>query len=436
MNLVPRELPPEARPMFRRHGAFALLDAATAAILHNTPVMALLALGAEDWKLSFQLAISSVGMFVALLLGGMMARRRKKPFLLIPGLLMVLSIYAMSFVGVPTVFLILLGLASLFEVALRPALTAIIRVNYPASHRGLATGRIRAASSVVFMTVGLGSSLLMAWTGPGKDALWMIQAQLLLAGTLLLLGLGIISRLQVHENPDEDHSLKEEHPTLKGAASAAMEGLRHARFRRYLGIALIYSFGALLYVSFIPVLLKDDLHLSYVGITLLTHVLPSLLALLSTTALGRLADRANPWKAWAVIRLGWGLDPLLMALASLATAFAPLALLLTVAGRICRGLVMGGSWILWWQVGLNHFAPPGADTTRYMGLLMVVNGISRLFAPLLGAWILQTGGGSAVLSAGALLVLGSSLLSLREFYRERRQKRLKTIESYEHSFSP
>ena len=39
-----------------------------------------------------------------------------------------------------------------------------------------------------------------------------------------------------------------------------------------------------------------------------------------------------------------------------------------------RGSVQGGWWVLWWQIGVTHFAPPGQDTSRYMGIMVFLNG--------------------------------------------------------------
>ena len=197
-------------------------------------------------------------------------------------------------------------------------------------------------------------------------------------------------------------------------------GKRDDRFRRYLGIGLLYSFGGMVFASFIPVLVTRELGCSYLASTLLVHGIPGVIAFCSTGVLGRWIDRTNPWQSWRWIRLGWGLDPLLLAATPVLTAVSPaLALGLASLARVIRGAVMGGSWILWWQVGVNHFAPLGGDTTRYQGMVLFANGFARLLGPLVGAGLLMSGRIEWVFTVGGLVVLLSALLSSRELARER-----------------
>ena len=95
---------------------------------------------------------------------------------------------------------------------------------------------------------------------------------------------------------------------------------------------------------------------------------------------------------------------------------------------------MGGSWVLWWRIGVNHFAPPGGRYRRYMGLLMFMNGVMRLFAPMLGAALLLRYGRAGMLYIGGAGVLLSALHSFYEYRRERSDKDLATIADFEHQF--
>jgi len=192
----------------------------------------------------------------------------------------------------------------------------------------------------------------------------------------------------------------------------------------------------MVFVSFIPVLLSRSLKCSYVTSAFLLHILPGIFSFLATGAIGQWIDRTNPWKAWSWIRLGWGLDPVILAITPvLASISPPLALALAGVARTSRGLVMGGSWILWWQVGVNHFAPPGADTSRYMGMILFANGIARLVGPLFGAWLLGIASIQVVFLAGGFLVLLSSLLSYLQLNRELSNSRLNTIKNFEDQFT-
>lgn len=123
----------------------------------------------------------------------------------------------------------------------------------------------------------------------------------------------------------------------------------------------------------------------YVSCNVLMHALPALVAFFATGWLGKLFDRSNPWLSWAYVRFVWGLDALLLAATPpLALLFPPALVVLPVAGRVLRGSVQGGWWILWWQIGVTHFAPPGGDTSRYMGIMVFLNGIIRFSASAAG----------------------------------------------------
>jgi len=78
-------LPESCRHTWVRHRTYALLDAAAAGILSNIPLMALKGMGSPEWEMALQMTISSVGLFLSIYFGGIMAERRKMPFVLLPG---------------------------------------------------------------------------------------------------------------------------------------------------------------------------------------------------------------------------------------------------------------------------------------------------------------------------------------------------------------
>jgi hypothetical protein len=258
----------------------------------------------------------------------------------------------------------------------------------------------------------------------------MMRVQLAVSGALWAIGILVFATIRVSDDPKAQPVRREvsERP-LRGAWRICQ---RDDRFRRYLVIGLLYSFGGMIFASFIPVLVTRDLNCNYLAATLLVHGIPGVVAFCSTGILGRWIDRTNPWQSWRWIRLGWGLDPLVLAAAPVVMALSPaLALALACLARVIRGVVMGGSWILWWQVGVNHFAPLGGDTTRYQGMVLFINGFARLLGPLVGAWVLLTGRIEGVFVLGGLFVLLSALLSSRELSRERKEPRLATMARFE-----
>ena len=150
-----------ARRTYRLHVGYALLDAIAGGILLNAPIVAVKAFQAANWHLPLRELYSGIGMIASLYLGAQMARRTKMPFVFVPGVLAGLCSVAMALAtGSAFWFLTLLGVGAMFEVVARPAITAILRMNYPVDHRGHATGAVRSWSSLAFMASSITSPLL------------------------------------------------------------------------------------------------------------------------------------------------------------------------------------------------------------------------------------------------------------------------------------
>jgi MFS family permease len=401
------KLPVEVRHTYLRHLCFSLLDAVSSGVLANAPLMAVKGMAAQDWHLTLPLILSSLGMVVTLWSGNWMACRAKKPFVLLPWLVYAFASLSMALAQDGFWFLGLLGLGALFEVTTRPALTAIIRQNYSVAHRGKAVGEIRKWCSIVFMLATAGSAASLQWA---SDPGLMIRIQVVAAGGLSLLGCLCFYSIRVREATEPT-----ENPRA-GLADGLLRSMRivreDCRFRRYLMGCFLFGFSGLLYLSFIPSFLAHDLGFSYIECAMLIHVLPSLASFLCTGYLCGWFDRTNPLVGWAVVRAGWGLDAVLLAAVPALLLQVPVgAFLLCAAGRVLRGSVMGGSFVLWWQIGTNYFTPPGHNTARYMSILTSLNGVMRLLAPLAGVFLLSFLNRPAVLLIGGLGVLLSALHS-------------------------
>ena len=422
------ELPPGCWKNFRYHLAFALLDAAAAGILSNAGIMALRGLGAEDWQLGVRLSLSSAGMFATLPLGHWMARRRKTPFVIVPGFAFAVCSMLASLTEDPLSFLVLVGVGSIFEVALRPAITVVVRTVYPATHRGAAMGVIRKWSSLVFlMSILSSAAMLSQWS---ERAANVISLQMLCAGVLSMASFLAFRRISIPRSAEETAN----HPEQPaGTFRQSWRILRRDdRFRRYLVSSFLFGFFGLLYAPYVAAFLVRDLSLGYLPTSIFLHVIPSAASFLVTGWIGQRIDRANPWTAWKWIRLGWGLDPLLLATAAVTGTIVPgTMMVLPIVGRLSRGASMGGSWILWWRIGINHFAEPGADTSRYMGIFTFLNGVMRLCAPILGAWLLLRFSREGVLLIGGCGVLMSAVHAGWEARRERRFRHLATMADFE-----
>lgn len=448
------ELSGNAERTFRLHVTYAVLDATAGGILLNAPLIAIKSFDAANWHLPLREFFSGIGMIAALYLGSRMAARPKMPFVFIPGVVAGTCSLTMAAVsGRPFWFLTLLGVGAMFELLTRPAITAVLRANYPAEHRGHATGEVRKWSSLFFLLSSISSAVILhfaakhaAVTGgegllvegsrlPGWAAAHTAQILMVLAGLLSLTSFSVFRRIRVEETLE---------PAADGVRPKIGESFREAfavlardaRYRRYLFGCFLDGFFQMLYLPLIWAFLSRDLGFGYIGCSVLMHALPALAAFLVTGALGSVFDRANPWISWAYVRFLYGLDALLLAATPLVAAFFPPArVLLPAAGRIARGSVQGGWWILWWQIGVTHFAMPGKDTSRYMGIMVFLNGVIRLSASAAGMSLAAMAvSPRTLLTIGGCGVLVAGVYSLRQAARESWQHQPKTIAEFERQY--
>ncbi len=285
-----------------------------------------------------------------------------------------------------------------------------------------------------FVVASLGSAVLLEKADAGNMIL--VQRLILLAGTLSLSSFLCFRQIRVNEDPATcRHDLRPE--VLQNFREAVSIVRRDARYRRYLIACFVDGFCGMLYFPLIWAFLQKVLGYGYVGGALLMHVIPAVTAFAVTGFVGRWFDRTNPWLAWAWIRFGWGLDALILAATPLcAVVFPPAIVILPVAGRLLRGSVQGGSWVLSWQIGITHFAPPGSDTSRYMGIMVFLNGAIRLAASATGMFLsAHAFRPGTLLVAGGLGVILSGVYSLWQGLRERREEHLATIADFESHFT-
>jgi hypothetical protein len=394
-------------------------------MLTNGPTIGIKALRAADWHLALPTGLSGIGLFLTLALGLWMARRPKLPFVLVPGFAACAACLGMVLTPNPLAFLFLLGLFNLLDSISRPAIAVIIRLNYPAESRGWVAGRLRRLSAGTFLLAALATAWILDRAGTWP----VIQAALATATALQALAYLAFSQIRVRpEAPadtDADAFAWGGRSALVGAL-AAVWGDR--RFLRYLWGSLIFQLGNLMYDPIVRAFLSAELHFNYTQCVFIADVLPSMFSLVTTPRLGAWLDRTNPLVAWSLIRLGWGIDPLLLALSSIwpagATAIASTA-------RLIRGGVMNGSYILWWELGGNYFATRRELTSVYVGASFSVNGVQRMVGPPLGAYLGSVVSRRGVLVIGGLLVLLAAYLAHRQAEDEKVDGRYPTFADIE-----
>lgn len=377
-------------------------------MLTNGPTIGIKALRAADWHLALPMSLSGIGLFLTLALGLWMARRPKLPFVLVPGFAAAAACAGMALTPDPLLFLLLLGLYHLLDSVARPALTVIIRLNYPAEWRGWVTGHLRRWSAATFLLAGLATAWVLDQAGTWP----VIQALMVTAATLQTLAYLAFSRIRVcpeaHGEADAGTNVQRGWSSLVGALAVVRSD---RRFVRYLWGSVLFQLGNLMYEPLVRAFLSAELHFNYTQCVFIADVLPSTFSLATTPRLGAWLDRTNPLIAWSLIRLGWGIDPLLLALSPIWPAGA---MAIASTARLIRGGVMNGSYILWWELGGNYFATRRELTSVYVGASFSVNGVQRMIGPPIGAYLGSVLSRRSVLVMGGLLVLLSACLARRQ----------------------
>ncbi|NLX53740.1 MAG: MFS transporter [Planctomycetaceae bacterium] len=424
------QLTGNAARTYRWHVAYAVLDSAAGGILLNAPLIAIKKFQAANWHLPLRELCAGLGMILTLYLGSRMANRPKMPYIIIPGVTAgICSLLMATATGSAFWFLTLLGIGALFEVTTRPAIAAVLRANYPVEHRGHATGEARKWSSLCFLLSSVASAVIlhfasqyveaadsMTLTGAVHHGLWwltehMASLLMVLAGLLSLASFACFRQIHVDETWEQLQGASR--PDIAQSLRETLVILTHDhRYRRYLAGCFLDGFFQMLYFPLIWIFLSQDLGFGYVGCNALMHAIPALAAFATTGWLGRLFDRTNPWIAWGGVRCLWGLDAILLAATPwLAQAFPPALLLVPILGRLARGSVQGGWWILWWQIGVTFFAPVGGATSRYMGIMVFLNGLIRFSASAAGMVLT-----ALAVSPQTLLILGGAGVMLSGCY--------------------
>jgi hypothetical protein len=329
----------------------------------------------------------------------------------VPGIASAFSALIMAWTGLAGWFLAILGVISMFDFAIRPAMPSILRIVYPDHCRAHVAGTLRQYSSIVFLV----STLFFAWllASDPRHIRGMIHLQLTLAGLASLAAFLCFRQL-----PDlGDGSDVEARPVLKpGPAvsgsmwrfrldAASLAPFRDRRFRWYLGIFFLFSAGNFIYSGIVPAYFARDLGLGYVQATLLIHVVPAVTGFLAGGRLTAWFDRTSVWRSYALVALMWGLDPVLLALGGSIWPIVAMA-------RVIRGPSTVGSMVLAYYTGVHSFADAGPDTSRYMAAFVLVNGMARFIFPSVAALaaghishrMMLLAGGMAVLAAAGLFL--------------------------------
>jgi hypothetical protein len=375
-------------------------------------------------------------MLASLYLGSWMASRRKMPFVFLPGMLAGFCSLAMAtalVAGSAFWFLMFFGVGGVFEIVTRPAIAAILRRNYPVADRAHITATVRQWSSLSFATSIMLSAYILSLAGSRASVVAGIQ--IVCAAAVGLAAFFCFRQIRVRDDDSVHGDFRLE--VRKNVQDAVAVVVRDRRYRRHLLGCLMEGFFGLLSLSLIAALLSKTLGFGYLGCAAIVHGFPTLVAFVATGLLGKWFDRGNPWVSWAWVRFAFGLDALLLAATPLAAVvLPPTVILLLVLGRVLRGSVQGGWWILWWQIGITHFAPPGEDTSRYAAIMVFLYGLVRIVASAAGMGLASLSvRPETLLWIGGLGVILSGFYSLWQAARERKEHRPQTFAEFESQFA-
>lgn len=400
-GFTPPALPPNSRSAFRFHLAFTIFYAIFEGITANAPVMAVESMNAADVQLQMPLAMASIGLFLSVFMGSFMATRRKKPFVLAPGFIAAVTAIVMAWTPGAGSFLFMLGIISICDFAMRPAVPSIMRIVYPDNCRAHVSGTMRQYGSVAFLFATLLSSAILSASSLSSVRA-AIRIEIAFGG--LVCAAAFLCFRMLPDHGDGSHAEADpvddvQVPPLR----AAISPLRDKWFLYYLLCIFVFSFANLFHQGVIPAFFARDLHFGYLQTALLIHVIPSIAAFLSGGFLSTWFERTSIWRSFALVTLLWGLDPVIV-------ASAPFSWPMLILARSLRGPATLGSMVLSFFTGVHSFARPGGNTSRYMAVQLLVNGVARLAAPLVAAFALAYLSRRSIIFYGGLGIIGASAL--------------------------
>ncbi|MCH8830182.1 MAG: hypothetical protein IID45_11455 [Planctomycetes bacterium] len=338
-----------------------------------------------------------------------------------PNLIVAALLLATVFTGAgATFFTIFVGLAFVFRVFPRVGEMNMYRVIYPASHRGGAVGWVKAIAAISALAVTL---LGYCWFSFQPNLYWIVYwlVAVILVGSAMCYARIPVSRKNIFEKNDGLTPYQAFWQGLKIFISdkrflSYQLGFSLAGFANHM--AMIYvaevlsedvigdrSPGSLL-PGFLSSLLVDNWNLSAVTIKTLIvgfifAVMPMVLMTVSAALWGRFLDRTNPMTGRAIFNTFQFAAYACHAYGGMTLQIWPM-----FVGAMLHAIGNGGSTINW-LTGSLYFAKED-QISLYNAVHVGLTGLRGLIAPLVGLYLLSSGG----LNIGAGIFWVASGLSL------------------------
>lgn len=422
---LPAGLPKEARATYRLDLASNVLRGLFFGIFLLAGIIAKKALGATDLEVGLLAALPSASALFSVYWGHLAHTRRKRPFILWPGVFGRGLLLLTPLVSASAWFVVLASASFVLASISVPAQNGIYRLVYPQALRGAVVGSIRAGflagSIVAAMASGVlldhDASLfrvLMPLAGVFGAASSVVFAMISFpdgeAPTRLPSGWkdkvggkrGLASFRWLSFLPGYPFYLSSIPARLAAPLRDTLTILRDDKpFARYLLCYFLHGSGNLLMLAINPIFFVETLRLDYSRGASALVAIPEILMLLTSGFWGRKLDRMSPYRLNGIL--------------TTVLAGAPLTLMFATSAewaygaQVFYGLSMSGLNITW-ILGVMYFASEAAVPV-YMGIHVTLTGIRGILAPLVAIALHDAFGSRAVYAASFTLIVVAGILN-------------------------
>lgn len=353
-------------------------------------------LGASSGQMAFLTSTSLIGALFTFFWAHYSSTRKKMPFVVrMKGTARILLFFMVLAVN-PWMFIFLVLLYWIFEMAGSPAYTGIMKEIYSDEHRGKAMGYVRVEMAMAM----IGSS----WLGGFLLDRFSYRYVFPVGAIFGLLALLSFRRIRVESDDNVTLNQQKEVFSLLEIGRILK---RDRRFLHYLVIFFAFGFGNLIIMPLCPIFLVDSLHIS----NALAGRLASLFSfcwLLSYLFWGEFIDRHNPLKALWLVMLMVSFVPALYFLAN--------NVWFIVVATIFLGLSSGGL-----ELSRTNYITRIAGHEQiqsYWGVDYTLMGLRGIIAPFVGVSLMHLIGIKPTFLVGFGLIFCSFIFMRRFAQRE------------------
>jgi len=349
---------------FIKHISFSLFNGlAFGVVLSLQEVIAKKALAATPTQITILFMSLSIARFSSILFTQIMQKYRNyRKFLIIAGIVQILSMSMIFFVNTAWAFIVLIWIFQIPQGIINPALNFIFSKNYDKNRRGKRVGIAISIMNLFALSASYGAGVIL-------DINQQYFRPILFAVGLLA---GLASFIIASISTPDREITPFENP-FKNMVKIFRRNRAFWYFKRNF---FIYGFAFLLIGPIIPMFLVDVLHMSYKEVAFSRGVLSMFGLVFLAPFSGKIYDRHNPFQFASKPFAFLALFPLLLLIsASFGRFFA-------YSGFVIKSLTMAGVSIVW-NLGSIFFSEHDQEAT-YQSIHITMTGIRGISAPLAG----------------------------------------------------